>query len=126
MGAATLHEITFSDKSGHVLYQVHYRLDGPSLQRRYKKFRCGFKGIVKPLATVDIRPDGSAAAAHMQKILDRAEMELEKRLNALLGVDEAQVLFTQRRPFASVGGEFFCLQIIKGLAHEIERVTVEK
>lgn len=126
MGAATLHEITFSDKSGHVLCRVHYRSDGPSLQRRYKNFRRGFKGIVKPLATVDIRPDGSATAAHKQKILDRAEMELKKRINALLGVEEAESLFAQRRPFASVGGEFFCLQIIKGLAYEIERVTVEK
>ena len=59
-------------------------------------------------------------------LMKSVETELKKRINAIFDMDEADDIFAKRSPFSSVGGRFFCENVIEGIGNIITEAVEDE
>lgn len=68
----------------------------------------------------DINPDGTMKNAEDAPAMRAIEEQLEVRFDAAFGIGAYKEFFTDIKPFASVGGNFYCNSIIVALCQLVE------
>lgn len=111
---------------GKTIAVVHFRPGDISLADRYQTMRDSFSEIVKPLADIDINPDGTADGDAGIEAIRKADKAFRDKLNELLDSDDAGEIFKSRNPFSSVGGRFFCEGVLDALGGIIGDVMAEE
>ena len=119
-------EFTLKNQYGQTICTLHFRPNDLSLFDRYNETKGDFANIVKPLEGIDINADGTAGAEEGMAVLHEAEELLRKALKKLLDSDDADAAFTTRNPFSSVGGKFFCENVINAIGQMIEIAFAEE
>ena len=108
-------EIPIVNKFGKLICNIYIRPADISILDRYNQLTADFSEIVEPLKSLSIKNDGTAAFDEDWAVLKSVEGELKKRINALFDMDEADEIFAKRSPFSSVGGRFFCENVIEAI-----------
>lgn len=119
-------EIPLVNKFGKLICNVYIRPADMSILDRYEDLMRDFEEIVKPLAEVDIKSDGTAAFDEGWAVLKGVETELKRRINLLFDMEEADDIFAKRNAFSSVGGEFFCTRVLAALGDVIVSAVKEE
>ncbi len=119
-------EYRVENKFGKVICTLHFRPGDISIAERYREMRDLFAEIVKPLAELDIKADGTAIDDAAMDALHNADLALRKALGRLLDSDDAADIFTERNPFSSVGGRFFCEIVLDALGEIVGEVMAEE
>lgn len=112
-------EIPIKNKFGKLICNIYIRPADISILDRYQRLTDDFEDIIKPLQTVNINPDGTAAFEEEWDALKKAEDVLKKRLNEVFDMDEADEIFKTRNPFSSINGKFFCESVIEVIGNLI-------
>ena len=108
-------EIPIVNKFGKLICNIYIRPADLSILDRYNQLTADFGSIVEPLRNLSLKNDGSAAFDEDWAVLKSVEAELKQRINALFDMDEADEIFAKRSPFSSVGGKFFCENVIEAI-----------
>lgn len=108
-------EIPIVNKFGKLICNIYIRPADLSILDRYNQLTADFGSIVEPLKNLSLKNDGSAAFDEDWAVLKSVEAELKQRINALFDMDEADEIFAKRSPFSSVGGKFFCENVIEAI-----------
>lgn len=120
-------EIPLVNKYGKLICNIYIRpADCLSLLDRYEALMGDFENIIKPLAEIDIKADGSAAYDAGREVLRGVEAELKRRINELFDMEEADDIFSKRNPFSSVGGEFFVTRVLQALGDVVVAAVKEE
>lgn len=119
-------EIVLANSFGKEICKVYFRPADLSIMDRYNALRGDFEDIIKPLADMDIKNDGSAGTDEDWAKIKQVETELKKRINNLFDMEEADAIFASRNPFSSVGGKFFVQHVIEALGGVIEQAMAEE
>ena len=119
-------EVRLVNTFGKEICKIYIRPTDLSILDRYKALMGDFEDIVRPLADMDLKNDGTANFDKDWPKLKQVEDELKQRLNALFDMEEADAIFAKRSPFASVGGKFFVLHVLDGLGGVIETAMAEE
>lgn len=119
-------EIPLVNKFGKLICNVYFRPADFSILDRYEALMNDFDEIVKPLAALDIKNDGTAAFDEGWPVLKKVETDLKDRINALFDMEEADAIFEKRNAFSSVGGEFFCARVLTALGDVIQEAVKEE
>lgn len=119
-------EVTLVNTFGKEICKVYFRPADLSFLDRYKALVDGFEEIVKPLESLDIKSDGSAAFERDWPVLKQVETDLKNRINALFDMEEADLIFASRSPFSSVHGQFFALRVLEALGGVIQTAMTEE
>lgn len=112
-------EIPIKNKFGKLICNIYIRPADISILDRYQRLTDDFEDIIKPLQTVNINPDGTAAFEEEWDALKKAEDVLKKRLNEVFDMEEADEIFKTRNPFSSINGKFFCESVIEVIGNLI-------
>ena len=75
--------------------------------------------LCKPLAGIGIKANGTAQHPEDTAVIQTAESKLYALIDRMFGAGVAAACFAECRPFASVKGDFFCAQVIKGLFSQV-------
>ena len=73
-------EVSIVNKFGKLVCKVYFRPADLSIIDRYNAMIKNFDGIVKPLETLEIRNDGTAAFEKDWEILKKVELDLKQKL----------------------------------------------
>ena len=119
-------EYEIQNTYGQRIAVVHFRPGDISLADRYQTMRESFSDIVKPLADIDIKADGTAEDDAGIEALRKADAAFRGKLQELLDSDDVGCIFEKRNPFSSVGGRFFCEGILEALGGIIGDVMAEE
>lgn len=119
-------EIPLVNKFGKLICKVYIRPADWSIIDRYNALTKDFDSIVKPLADMDIKNDGTATFEKDWETLKSVETELKRRFDQLFDMEEADEIFAKRNAFSSIGGEFFCSKVLTALAGIIEDAIQEE
>lgn len=119
-------EIPILNKFGKLICKVHIRPADFSIVDRYNDLMKDFDEVVKPLAELGIKPDGTAEFEKDWSTLKGIESALKERINALFDMDEADEIFAKRNAFSSVGGQFFCERVLNALGDVIVEAIEEE
>ena len=119
-------EIPLVNKFGKPICTVYMRPADFSIVDRYNALMHDFEDVVKPLADLSIRNDGTAEFEQDWQVLKIVENNLKQKINELFDIDEADEIFAKRNPFSSVGGEFFCLKVLTALGSVITEAIEEE
>ena len=119
-------EIPLVNKFGKLICKIYLRPADFSILDRYDTLMSDLEDVVKPLESLDIKSDGTAAYDEARPIIKQVEDELKKRINALFDMEEADEIFAKRNPFSSVGGEFFCTRVLEALGDVIVQAVKEE
>ncbi len=119
-------EIPLVNKFGKPICKVYLRPADFSIVDRYKALMKDFDSIVKPLADLTIRADGTTEFDTEWAVLKEVEKSLKQKINELFDMDEADEIFAKRNPFSSVGGEFFCTKVLNALGEIISEAIEEE
>lgn len=119
-------EVRLVNTFGKEICKIYIRPTDLSILDRYKALMGDFEDIVKPLADLDLKNDGTASIDEDWPKLKQVEDELKRRLNALFDMEEADAIFAKRSPFASVGGKFFVQHVLDALGGVIEQALAEE
>ncbi|MGN0363699.1 MAG: hypothetical protein ACI4ET_12750 [Bilifractor sp.] len=114
------------NKFGRKICDVFIRPGDLSILNRYEEVIKALPEIVEPLKTISIKSDGTAEDDAEWNAIRTAQAELEKQLNFLFDMDEAQDIFKNRNPFSSVQGRFFCEIVIDAIGNIITQVVKEE
>ena len=112
-------EIPIKNKFGKLICNIYIRPADISILDRYQRLTDDFEDIIKPLQTVNINPDGTAAFEEEWDALKKADDVLKKRLNEVFDMEEADEIFKTRNPFSSINGKFFCESVIEVIGNLI-------
>lgn len=95
--------------------------DCKEFTKQYSKYAQGLKKATIPLQCITISPNGCTANKSGKKILARAEASVYTLFDDILGYKGAyKVFFDKVRPFARVGGKFYCDQCLTAIKNHIE------
>lgn len=119
-------EYRVENKYGKVICTLHFRPGDISIAERYRAMRDSFADIVKPLADLNIKADGTAADDAAMDAIHAADLSLRRALGRLLDSDDAADIFAERNPFSSVGGHFFCEVVLDALGEIVGEVMAEE
>lgn len=119
-------EYTITNQYGQEICRLHFRPGDISLASRYQEMRDSFRDIIASLADIDITAAGEAATTDGLAILHAADMGFREALNKLLDSNDAADIFRTRNPFSSVGGRFFCENVLDALGEIIGNVMAEE
>lgn len=119
-------EIPLVNKFGKLICKVYFRPADFSIIDRYNRLMGEFAEIVQPLENLSLNADGTATFDSEWAVLKGVEDKLKAKLNELFDMEEADEIFATRNPFASVGGEFFCLRVLQALGGVIQSAMAEE
>ena len=120
-------EYIIENKYGQEICKLYFRPGDVSLVSRYHKLKDKFGEIIKPLESLNIAADGTAAGSDEEiKAIGKAEKNLCDLLAELLDTKDAASIFKTRSPFSSVGGRFFCEHVIGAIGGIIDDVMEEE
>ena len=119
-------EIPIVNNFGKLICNIYIRPADISILDRYNQLTADFSEIVEPLKNLSIKNDGTAAFDEDWAVLKSVEGELKKRINALFDMDEADEIFAKRSPFSSVGGRFFCENVIEAIGGVIAEAVEDE
>lgn len=108
-------EIPLVNRFGKLICNVYIRPADFSILDRYERMVRDFESIVEPLSGISIANDGTAQFDKDWAILKSVEYEIKKRFNELFDMEEADAIFEKRNAFSSVGGHFFCENVLLAL-----------
>jgi hypothetical protein len=109
-------QIPILNKFGKKICDIYIRPADIAILDRYQALMKDFDRIVEPLQDLDINADGTASFDQDWKVLKEVEKQVKRKIDELFDMEEADAIFATRNPFSSVGGEFFCLKVLKALA----------
>lgn len=112
-------EIPLVNRFGKLICNVYIRPADFSILDRYNSMVKDFEAIVEPLNGITIANDGTAQFDKDWEILKSVEDEIKKRFNELFDMEEADAIFEKRNAFSSVGGHFFCENVLLALEQVI-------
>lgn len=110
--------IPFKDRSGEVFGQLCFDPTDSSILGRFEVLRTNIQKAAKRLKRISkINPDGTVSGWDIKSRMLMREVEAGVRdgFEKCFGKGTYESLFSQRRPFASVGGTFFVSNVIKAL-----------
>ena len=107
------------NRFGKLICNVYIRPADFSILDRYNSMVKDFEAIVEPLNGITIANDGTAQFDKDWEILKSVEDEIKKRFNELFDMEEADAIFEKRNAFSSVGGHFFCENVLLALEQVI-------
>ena len=119
-------EIPLVNKFGKLICNIYIRPADISILDRYETLTADFAEIVKPLQKLDLNADGTATFEADWNALKTTEAELKRRINAVFDMEEADEIFAKRNPFSSVGGKFFCENVIEAIGGIITDAVEEE
>jgi len=108
-------EIPLYNQFDKLICKIHIRPADFSILDRYDDLVRNLESILAPLKNISINNDGTAKFEKDWQTMKEVEAELKHRLNIFFDMDEADQIFATRYPFSSVGGTFFCINVIKGI-----------
>ena len=114
--------ITIENPSGDIVGSFHYDPSRPNTYvARGKLARDTFdREAISALIRISIQPNGTAASPAYAQILEKAEHTVYCWFDTFLGYDGAGCsIFRTVRPFAAVGGKFFCQTVMKQVAETV-------
>lgn len=115
-------DVPVRDKSGQLLFTLHYRLDTFISEENIANFMNVSKTAVSYVRETGVTAEGYAPDSRNQATLDKAEQMIVTALDQWLGTDSAAEIFAVRKPFASVKGEFYFTQIftlLNGISQQV-------
>ena len=113
------------DKSGREISRIRIPDDPAILIRRCQQAKTDLdRSVFAELKGIDIAADGSADAEYAE-ILRSAETEVHSVFDGLFGKRTGKRLFRTTRPFAAVGGRFFCAVMLDAIASGV-RAEINK
>lgn len=81
--------------------------------KKYRELKKELPKINHRLSEISrINPDGTAPAGRDSELLEQAEREFCAAVDAIFGANASAVFFEHIRPFAAVGGKFWCSSVI--------------
>lgn len=119
-------EIPLVNRFGKLICNVYLRPADFSILDRYEEMKKDFEDIVKPLSKISIANDGTAQFDKDWAVLKSVEGELKRRFNELFDMEEADAIFEKRNAFSSVGGKFFCENVLLALGDVIAEAINEE
>lgn len=119
-------EYEVQNKYGETICVLHFRPGDISLLHRYEEMKAGIADTFKPLAELDIKADGTATDEESIAALRKAEQAFREALSKLIDSRDIDQIFNTRNPFSSVGGRFFCENVIEMLDGIIGGVLAEE
>ena len=121
-------DVPVRDKAGNLLFTVRYRLDTFISEENVANFTSVSKTAVNYVRKTGATAEGYVPDSRNQATLDKAEQMIVTALDQWLGTDSAAEIFSVRKPFASVKGEFYFTQvftILDGIRQQIETAVCE-
>lgn len=119
-------EYVVQNNYGEEICKLHFRPGDISLLQRYEDMKNTLADAFKPLEQLDIKADGTAADEAGINALQEADKLLRAALSELLDSKDIGDIFKKRSPFSSVGGRFFCENVIEMLDSIICSVLAEE
>ena len=119
-------EITLVNKFGALICKIHIRPADFSIIDRYNQMMMDFDSMIEPLKSLSLKNDGTAAFEKDWLTLKRVEDVLKDRNNDLFDMNEADAIFARRNPFSSVGGTFYCVQVLNALQEMVANAVEEE
>ena len=105
--------IAIRDQSGKEIGAFYYSSGSRPTPLQLAQTQIRLKWALAPLMHIDITADGQATSKRGKKILRNAENGVCALIDSLLGYQgAAKAFFETTRPFARIGGRFFCEQCI--------------
>lgn len=108
-------EIPLVNRFGKLICNIYIRPADFSIIDRYNAMLTDFEDIIKPLSEISLANDGTAQFDKDWEVLKAVEDEIKKRFNELFDMEEADEIFSKRNAFSSVGGRFFCENVLLAL-----------
>lgn len=119
-------EYPIVNKYGKEICRIHFRPADFSIIDRYNALMVSFDQLVEPLKGLSLNSDGTAAFDQDWQVLKQVEGRLKDKFNELFDMDEADEIFATRNPFSSVGGRFFCLNVLNALQTVVTTAVEEE
>ena len=119
-------EYPLVNKYGKEICRIHFRPADFSIIDRYNAMMQDFDQLVEPLKNLSLKNDGTAAFESDWQVLKQVENNLKEKINELFDMDEADAIFATRNPFSSVGGRFFCLNVLNALQTVVQEAVEEE
>lgn len=111
---AGLVQVPIKDQNGRPLGVLQFH-PGPETIKRCRQCAGMVKKIAEPLTGVNIGPDGTPAAGSTAAeiaTLEQAERQILEFFDYVFGGNVSSTFFSETRPFAAVGGEFYCTRVL--------------
>lgn len=118
--------IPVENQFGQPICTIHIRPADISILDRYTAMREGLDEMLKPLEGIGVNADGTAEFEQDWAKLKAVEAALIERLNRLLDTTESARIFESRNPFSSVGGRFFCENVLDAIGDLIANAITEE
>ena len=121
-------KIPLENEYGKLICNIYLRPSDYSILDRYQSIQEEMKDVLKPLEKLDIKADGTSASPFEEEwaVMKEAETNLKAKINWLFDMDEADDIFAKRNPFSSVGGKFFCENVIEVIGDIIVKAVEEE
>ena len=119
-------EYTFTNKFGQEIGVMHFRGGDIGIVDRYNSLLGDFSDIVKPLADVEIKDDGTSSFDDDWAVIKGVEKELIGRINAIFDSTDAENLFKTRNAFSTINGEFYVEKVISALGNVVAQEMEEE
>jgi hypothetical protein len=108
-------EIPIVNTFGQEICKIYFRPSDVSIIDRYNHMMSDFDALVEPLKSLSLNNDGTATFEKDWQTLKRVESDLIDKINILFDMEDAGKIFSTRNPFSSVGGQFYCLRVLRAL-----------
>lgn len=119
-------EYEIQNNYGEIICVLHFRPGDLALADRWQRMQKSFVEALKPLENIGVNADGTAKEDADVEALREADSNLRAALSELLDSKDVGGIFQTRNPFSSVGGRFFCENVIDMLNSIIENVLDEE
>lgn len=119
--------IPFKDRTGEVFGQFCFDPADSNILEHFEMLRVNIHKAAKCLKRISkINPDGTVTGWDVKSrvLMREAEAGVKDGFDKCFGKGTYEALFSQRRPFASVGGTFFVSNVIEALDKNV--FTVEE
>lgn len=114
---AGLVQVPIKDTHGLLLGVLQFH-PGPEIAERCCRCSSMVKEAVAPLIGVSINPDGTPAAGSTTEeiaVLEQAERQILELFDYVFDGNVSSAFFSETRPFAAVGGTFYCTKVLEAL-----------
>lgn len=119
-------EFPIVNKFGKEICKIHFRPADFSIIDRYNAMMLEFDKLIAPLKDLSLNNDGTATFEKDWLTLKRVENVVKDKINELFDMDEADAIFAKRNPFSSVGGRFFCVNVLNALETVVTAAVEEE
>lgn len=100
------------DQNGNLLCTLHIRQEARYHDCEYNQLKKRFSSSVAELSKISINADGTVVNDDDTAILERAETYAQAFLSEWLEPDEVATIFAVHKPFSSVNGGFYVMQVL--------------